>query len=174
MNNRTVVIVCIMGLSLGLVGAKWARVQNEEVQEVWNERPDFHPQIMAQIVSAPDNVTPEWRKQGDNWLPPKTQEERERDRFDRQRVRLLAKNSAVARREMMDTYMYKLTGPLESGYPDPAQPLCTNAVGVAMTPNDMLDYIQGMDDAGATNPEMQPFKQQVKAARLYFKTLKGD
>jgi hypothetical protein len=178
MNNTftfcAMAIVILTGTSAIGLANKWARVEHGEAQEVFAYRPDFHPDVMRQITECPDTVQPKWRKSGDTWLPPKTPEEMANDAFDRVRARLLALPAIKARRFMAEKWTHRLTGPLESGYPDPTQPMCTNAAGVALTLADFSDYLQERQDGTATPEELQALRQQAKQARQYLKSLKGD
>jgi len=163
-----------VGILLVCTAGKWARVQDGTVQEAWPYRPDFHPDVMRQIVEGPDAIGPNWRKNGDNWLPPKTQEELAQDAFDKLRAKLLMAPVFKARKTMSAQFVYRLTGPLESGYPDATKPMTTNGLGVALCLDDFMDYLQGRQDGDATPEELQALRQQAKAARLYLKSLKGD
>jgi hypothetical protein len=153
--------------------AKWALVTKEAVRETWKSKPNFHPEAMRNIYSVSNEVDVGWRKTSDGYLPPKTDEERERDSFDKKRVSLNAMSALKARKKMSDELLYKLTGDdLNTGYPDKTQPLCATDEGEALSLNDFMDYIQMKDDDGATQQELQVLKQKAKAARRYFKTLK--
>jgi len=167
------IIIMVAGISL-LTAGKWVRMQDGEVQEVWKYRPNFHPAVMAQIVEAPDGVENNWRYQGGAWLPPKTQEELAQDAFDKLRATLLTAPAFKARKTMSAQFVYRLTGPLEAGYPDVTTPMTTNGLGVALCLDDFMDYLQGRQDGDATPEELQALRQQAKAARLYLKSLKGD
>lgn len=169
-------IISIIGAVVVLAGshahAKWALVVNGSVHETWASKPDFNPEVMRSIYSVSNNVEAGWRKVGDNYLPPKTKEEKEIDAFDAKRVRLQGATSMKARKQMAEQFLYKLTGDLATGYPDKTQPLCVTMEGETLTLENFMDYIQMKDDDGATQPELQDLKQQAKAARRYFKTLK--
>jgi hypothetical protein len=153
--------------------AKWALVTKSEVRQVWADKPKFHPDVMKSIVSVSNAVDVGWRLVGNDYLPPKTDAEKEVDAFDAKRVHLKSMSSMKARKNMADTLLYKLTeDDLNTGYPDKTQPLCATDEGEALSLNDFMDYIQMRDDDGATQPELQVLKQKAKAARRYFKTLK--
>ena len=177
-NMRTNALICTILIltSVGVLSAsaKWARLQDGTVMETFKNRPSFHPDIMASVVECPDSVEPQWRKDGDAWLPPKSAQEKDRDAFNTLRRSLLSMQGIHARKLMADRLAYRLNGPLATGYPDPATPMLTNAVGQALTVTQFADYMQECDDAGATQQEMQALRQQAKAARLYLKSLKGD
>ena len=158
------------------VGAKWARVQEGEVVEVFSKRPDFHPSVMATIVECPDNVEPKWKSNGGSLeapRPPLSPAEKERASFDTIRGMAMSASGVKARKLMADMFRYKLDGPLATGYPSTV-PMCTNAVGQALTVAELMDYIQEREDEGAPNQELARLRQEAKDARLYIKNLKGD
>lgn len=174
MNKLTIAIVVLSGMSVVTASAKWARMDGDEVAEVFSGKPTFHKDIMASIVECPDNVEQKWRKSGDTWLPPKSDQERQRDAFNIMRRSLLSMQGVEARKLMADRLAYRLTGPLVSGYPDPTQPMCTNATGRALTVSQFADYVQDCEDAGMQQQDLNKLKADAKAARMYLKSLKGD
>jgi hypothetical protein len=174
MNKLIYAMLIVAAMAVGYADAKWARVQDGRVMETFAQRPDFHPDVMATIVECPADVEPRWRKEGASWLPPKTKQELDREAFDKLRRSLLSMQGIQARKLMADSLTHRLDGTLESGYPDPAQPMCTNAVGKAITVSQFSDYVQECDDAGMSPSDLDKLKQDAKAARLYLKSLKGD
>lgn len=173
--NRLIGMVLVLtSIAVVTADAKWARVQDGEVAETFKQRPNFHPDIIASIVECPDNVEPRWRKDGDSWLPPKSQQEKEHEGFNVLRRSLLSMQGIQARKLMADRLTYRLNGSLATGYPDPTQPICTNAAGQALTVSQFMDYIQECEDAGMSVSDLNKLKQDAKAARLYLKSLKGD
>ena len=171
--NKAFLIVLFCVVIACSADAKWALVVDSQVRQVWADKPKFHPDVMQSIVSVSNTVDVGWRLVGNDYLPPKTDAEKEVDAFDAKRVHFKALSSMKARKKMSDELLYKLTGDdLNTGYPDKTQPLCSTDDGEVLSLNDFMDYIQMRDDDGATQPELQVLKQKAKAARRYLKTLK--
>lgn len=162
-------IVLLCGVAMA---ANWARVENGEVRETFKSEPKFHPDVMRTIEACPDNVEPGWRKVGDALLPPLSGVDLARAEFDKLRVQLLSISSSKARSIMRARFTHRLDGPLASGYPNLAQPLCTNALGEALCLNDFLEYVQERVDADASSQEIKALNDAAKAARIYLRSLK--
>ena len=167
-------LACLSVATVGTIYAAWARVEGGVAQEVWVDKPDFHPDIVKKLVECPANVAPGWRQNGGGWLPPKTSQDMENEAFDAKRSALKKMSGSEARATMKRTFKYKLNGTLDSGYPDATQPMCVTAAGTALTLDEFYDYIQDRDDAGAQQQELNDLKAAAKAARQYLRTLKGD
>jgi hypothetical protein len=168
------ITACVLVIPGVDVYAKWARLQSGEVQETFVQRPNFHADVMAQIQECPDEVQVKWRRQGNDWVGPETPEEKARKVFNEQRRSLLSLSGIKARKTMADTFVYRLTGSLETGYPDPTAPMCTNGAGVALSLSDFNEYLQDRQDGTATAEELQALRQAAKQARQYLRSLKGD
>jgi hypothetical protein len=170
-NVASIVVVLIVAATCA--HAKWALVTQGEVREVWSSKPNFHPEAMRSIYSVSNAVEVGWRKVGDDYLPPKTKAETDRDSFDAKRTKIKEASSIKARKKMADEFLYKLDGTLDDGYPDKTQPVCVTTEGENLTLSDFMDYIQMKDDDPSTpQQEIQALKQKAKAARQYFKSLK--
>jgi predicted outer membrane protein len=66
MTARSILILCLAGAVIA--EAKWVRVENGRVAESFSEKPNFHPDVMAQVQEVDDAVVVGSTKRGNDWV----------------------------------------------------------------------------------------------------------